>query len=42
MAAEHMTQLRVEPFPAGHSPNAEMPDEFNRVVAAFVREHTLQ
>ena len=36
-ASTHMPHLRVEAFDVGHSPNAEAPDEFNRVVAEFVR-----
>ena len=36
-----MPQLRVQTLECGHSPNAEMPDAFNRIVADFVAEHTL-
>ena len=32
-----MPHLRVEALPAGHSPNAELPGEFNRLVSHFVR-----
>ena len=35
-ASTQMPHLRVEAFDVGHSPNAEVPDEFNRVVAEFV------
>ena len=37
-AEANMPKLRVEAFDAGHSPNAEMPDAFNRVVSAFVTQ----
>ena len=39
-ATAHMPHLQVEAFDVGHSPNAEAPDEFNRVVAEFVRSQT--
>ena len=36
-AGSVMPHLRVEAVPAGHSPNAELPVEFNRLVSDFVR-----
>jgi pimeloyl-ACP methyl ester carboxylesterase len=39
-AEERMPHLAVVRLDAGHSPNAEVPDAFNDVLASFVRSHS--